>query len=482
MARVFSTLCSSKNWRGTLPGLARTFESICSHPYRSSYGKMGNSSRGMASEVEVVIVGAARTPFGGFQGGLSSMGACKLGSIAIIGALQKARVKAEAVQEVILGNVLSAGLGQAPAKQAALGAGLPPSTICTTVNKVCSSGMKAIMLGAQSIALGINDVVVAGGMESMSNAPFLIQRGLSSRKVGPLSLQDSLEWDGLWDPHKHRHMGNIADSSAKEMSISRDDQDDYAIESYQRAVNAQMTGVLATEIVPVEISGKKGRQSTVVTLDEGCSTFDPEKLRNLVPAFDAGGTITAANSSSISDGAVAMVLTSSQYAQQNGLTVLASIRGYADAEQAPEKFPTSPAKAIPRALARAGLDLKDVSIFEINEAFSVVALANNRLLGLDGEDVNLNGGAVSLGHPIGASGARIVLSLITALAIKGKNIGVAAVCNGGGGASAIVLERCSSYRLEQLGHHSWGVVQAVQRKEVEDGEKVLKTDGGTEGQ
>lgn len=417
--------------------------------------KDGESSRrrpGGGGLKEVVVVGAKRTPVGGFQGGLASLSAVELGSLAIRAAVQDATIKPEQIQEVYMGNVYSAGLGQAPARQAALGAGLSPSCVCTTVNKVCSSGMKAVMLGAQSIMLGFNDVVVAGGMESMSNTPFLLPRRRPPKHLGDLTTLDSLVLDGLWDPHKDIHMGDIGDNCAEEMRISRADQDEHAIQSYERAVAAQTTGVLAREIVPVTILGKKGKE-IVVSQDEEPLKFDPDKMRDLSPAFKPDGTITAGNSSSINDGAAVLILASAEFAEKEGLKVLAKIRGFGDAEQSPEKFPTSPAVAIPRAVSHAGLHLKDIDLFEINEAFSVVDIANQQLLGLSSDQVNIHGGAVSLGHPIGASGARIIMSLINGLASNNLNLGVAAVCNGGGGASAIVLERGENHSF-QVGKRS----------------------------
>lgn len=403
---------------------------------------------------DVVVVAARRTPIGAFQGSLASFSAPRLGSIAIQAVLQNAKLEPELLQEVYMGNVLSAGLGQAPARQAALGAGLSPSSVCTTVNKVCASGMKAVMLGAQSIMLGMRDVVLAGGMESMSNAPYLLGRVRSAKALGDYSLKDSLQLDGLTDSSKGLSMGLIAEMCAIEMGISREEQDEHAIRSYERAAAAQATGIFKAEVVPVSIPGKMGKQAEVMDLDEECSKFDPDKLESLLPAFKADGTITAGNASSISDGAAALLLTSAEFAEKMKLPVLARIRGFCDAEQAPEKFPTSPSLAIPLALQQAGLHLKDVDLFEINEAFSVVDLANQKLLGLSPEHVNVHGGAVSLGHPIGASGARIIISLITSLALKDLKIGVAAVCNGGGGASAIVIEREKAYRVyeHEFGH------------------------------
>ncbi|KAH9565733.1 hypothetical protein CY35_04G092900 [Sphagnum magellanicum] len=356
-------------------------------------------------------------------------------------------MQADQVQEVYMGNVLSAGLGQAPARQAALGAGLSSSTICTTINKVCASGMKAVMLGAQSIMLGINQVVCVGGMESMSNAPFYLPASTSLKTLGHLQLKSSMLHDGLWDPTKDMSMGSCAELCAEEMKISRGAQDDHAIASYERAARAQALGITKAEIVPVTLEGRKGQGPTVVSQDEECYKFDPEKLRKLRPVFKENGTITAGNSSSISDGAAVLLLTSAAYAEQQELPIMARICGFGDAAQSPEKYPTSPALAIPQALKHAGLSKNDISLFEINEAFSVVDLANGQLLGLGREQINIHGGAVSLGHPIGASGARIIISLLTGLAIQDQKFGAASVCNGGGGASAIVLERDPSYRL-----------------------------------
>eukprot|EP00271_Cylindrocystis_brebissonii_P011207 TRINITY_DN2810_c0_g1_i2.p1 TRINITY_DN2810_c0_g1~~TRINITY_DN2810_c0_g1_i2.p1 ORF type:complete len:340 (+),score=73.32 TRINITY_DN2810_c0_g1_i2:377-1396(+) len=309
------------------------------------------------------------------------------------------------------------------------------------------------MLGAQEIALGLHQVVVAGGMESMSNAPYLLERGAGGggKKLGALLMKDHLEWDGLWDPVKESSMGGFAEAVASQMRFSRDDQDEFAIQSYERAIKAQATGILATEIVPVELpsGGKKKKTATptLVSEDEEPSRFDPDKMSLLRGAFVDEGTVTAGNASAISDGASALVLTSGSYAREHGLPILAHIAGFGDAEQVSDRFPTSPALAIPKALASAQLSLKDVDLFEINEAFSVVVMANAQLLGLDHDDINIHGGSVSLGHPIGSSGARIIIALLTALAVRGTNLGVAAVCNGGGGASAVVLEREPAFRL-----------------------------------
>ncbi|KAI5077276.1 hypothetical protein GOP47_0007100 [Adiantum capillus-veneris] len=321
---------------------------------------------------QVCVVAARRTPIGAFQGSLASLSATRLGSIAIKGALEDAKIQSKFIEEVYMGNVLSGGLGQAPARQAALEAGLLPSAVCTTVNKVCSSGMKAVMLGAQAIMLGLREVVVAGGMESMSNAPFLLPRVRSTKHLGDFNLIDSLVHDGLKDPLKNVSMGIFAEMCAEDMRISRSDQDDHAIKSFERATAAQATGLFKTEIVPVTVSGNKGKQINVVDFDEECSKFDPDKLENLPPVFKSNGTITAGNASSISDGAAALLLTSTMFAEKHGLPILAYIRGFSDAEQAPEKFPTSPSLAIPLALQQAGLHLKDIDLFEINEAFSNV--------------------------------------------------------------------------------------------------------------
>ncbi|KAJ1697815.1 hypothetical protein LUZ63_006327 [Rhynchospora breviuscula] len=390
---------------------------------------------------DVCIVGVARTPMGGFLGALSSLPATKLGSLAIEGALNMANVDPTLVQEVFFGNVLSANLGQAPARQAALGAGIPNTVVCTTVNKVCASGTKAAMLASQSIQLGINDVVVAGGMESMSNAPKYIADARKGSRFGHDTLVDGMLKDGLWDVYTDCAMGNCAELCADNHSITREEQDNFAVQSNERGIAARDNGAFAWEIVPVEVSAGRGKPPVVVDKDEGLAKFDPVKLRKLRPSFkENGGTVTAGNASSISDGAAALVLVSGEKALQLGLKVIAKITGYADAAQAPELFTTSPALAIPKALSNAGLNASQVDFYEINEAFSVVALANQKLLGLPSEKVNVHGGAVSLGHPLGCSGARILVTLLGVLKAKYGKVGVAAVCNGGGGASALVLE------------------------------------------
>lgn len=390
---------------------------------------------------DVCIVGVARTPMGGFLGTLSSLPATKLGSIAIEAALKRANVDPSSVQEVFFGNVLSANLGQAPARQAALGAGIPNSVICTTINKVCASGMKATMLAAQSIQLGINEVVVAGGMESMSNVPKYLAEARKGSRLGHDSLVDGMLKDGLWDVYNDYGMGVCAEICAEQHSITREEQDNYAVQSFERGIAAQDSGAFAWEIVPVEVSGGRGKPSTVVDKDEGLGKFDPAKLRKLRPSFkESGGSVTAGNASSISDGAAALVLVSGEKARKLGLQVIAKITGYADAAQSPELFTTAPALAIPKAVANAGLEASQVDYYEINEAFAVVALANQKLLGINSEKINVHGGAVALGHPLGCSGARIIATLLGVLKQKNGKHGVSGVCNGGGGASALVVE------------------------------------------
>lgn len=390
---------------------------------------------------DVCIVGVARTPMGGFLNSLSSFTATKLGSIAIQCALQRANIDPSLVQEVFFGNVLSANLGQAPARQAALGAGIPNSVICTTINKVCASGMKATMLAAQTIQLGINDVVVAGGMESMSNAPKYLADARKGSRLGHDTIVDGMMKDGLWDVYNDFGMGVCAEICADQHSITRDDQDSYAIQSFERGIAAQNSGHFSWEVVPVEVSGGRGKPSTIVDKDDGLGKFDAAKLRKLRPSFkENGGSVTAGNASSISDGAAALVLMSGEKALKLRLQVIAKIRGYADAAQAPELFTTAPALAIPKAISNAGLEASQVDFYEINEAFSVVALANQKLLGLNPQKVNAHGGAVSLGHPLGCSGARILVTLLGVLKHKNGKYGVAGICNGGGGASALVLE------------------------------------------
>ena len=389
---------------------------------------------------EVYIVSAIRTPIGSFGGSLVSVSAIKLGSIAVKGALQKINLDPKTIQEVFFGNVISAGLGQAPATQVAVGAGLGYEIPCTLVNKVCASGMKAIMLGAQSIMLGQNDVVVAGGTESMSNIPFYLMKARYGYKYGNGELIDGLTYDGLTDVYNHCAMGVCADNTAKEMNISRQDQDNYAINSYKRSAAAWAAGKFKDEIIPVEIAGKKG-DVTFFAEDEEFKNVNFEKIPGLKPVFTKDGTVTAANASTINDGAAAVVLMSKEKAQELGIKPIAKILGFADAAQDPMWFTTTPSIAIPKAIKAAGIDKKDVSFYEINEAFSAVAIANNIKLGLDPAKVNINGGAVALGHPLGASGARITMTLANVLKQNNASIGVAGICNGGGGASAIVIER-----------------------------------------
>ncbi|KAL3141015.1 Acetyl-CoA acetyltransferase, cytosolic [Trebouxia sp. C0010 RCD-2024] len=408
---------------------------------------------------DVCIVGAVRTPFGAFQGSLASVPATHLGGVAIKAALERAGLDPSHVQEVIMGNVISAGLGQAPARQAALGAGLAPSTICSTINKVCASGMKAVMLAAQSIQTGTHDVVVAGGMESMSNVPYYLPIARSGYRLGHGAVVDGLIQDGLWDPHVNQHMGECAEACAKAYSITRAQQDDHAVESFRRATEAAMSGATGMEVAPVQVPGKKGTASSPVMTDDALLKVNPEKLRLLAPAFvKEGGTVTPGNSSIIADGAAALVLVSAERASKLGLRVLAHIRGYADAAQEPQLFPTSPALAVPAALARAQMQQSEVDYWEINQAFSVVDLVNQQLLGLDPSRVNVHGGATALGHPIGASGAAIIVRLLTVLERHNGKSGVAAICNGGGGASAVVLQRTytaaeGNKTIASCGHH-----------------------------
>lgn len=387
---------------------------------------------------EVYIVSAVRTPIGSFGCALSSFTATQLGAEAIKGAVSKAGIAPQDVDEVLMGNVLSANLGQAPARQAALFAGLPDTVQCTTVNKVCSSGLKTVMFGAQSIMLGDNDVVVAGGMESMSNAPHYISSVRKGMKLGHGQLVDGMIKDGLWDVYHDYHMGNAADNTARVKGISREAQDALAVESYRRAAKAVMEGKFKPEIVPVEQKTKKG--ITLIEEDEEYKNVNFDKIPELKPVFSKEGTVTAANASTINDGAAALVLMSGEKAQQLGLKPLARIIGYADAEQAPEWFTTSPSKAIPKAIAKAGLTLDQIDFFEINEAFAVVSIAAMQDLNLDPAKVNIWGSGVSLGHPLGATGARILVTLVNILHQNNARYGVAGLCNGGGGASSVVIE------------------------------------------
>jgi acetyl-CoA C-acetyltransferase len=387
---------------------------------------------------EVYIISAVRTPIGSFGGSLSAMTASQLGATAIKAAVQRAGINPEQVQEVFMGNVLSANVGQAPATQAAKFAGLPDIP-ATTINKVCASGTKAIMFAAQSIALGQNDIVVAGGMESMSNVPYYLDKARNGYRLGDGKIIDGLVKDGLWDVYNDYHMGSAAELCATDCNISREEQDAYAIESYKRAQAAQSENKFKNEIAAVEIKDRKGEIS-VIENDEEVNAVKFDKIPSLKAVFKKDGTVTAANASTLNDGAAALVLMSKEKAEELGLKPLARIISYADAQQAPEWFTTTPSKAIPIALERAGIQKSDVDYFEINEAFSVVSLANNKILKLDPSRVNVNGGAVSMGHPLGASGARIVVTLINVLKQNNAKIGVAAICNGGGGASAMVIE------------------------------------------
>ena len=387
---------------------------------------------------EVYIVGAARTPMGSFMGSLSSVPAPQLGAVAIKGAIEKAGVSADQIEEVFMGNVLQAGLGQAPARQASMAAGIPNHTPCTTVNKVCSSGMKSIMMGAQSIIAGDNDIVVAGGMENMSSVPHYMDARLG-KKFGDVRMADGMLKDGLIDVYNKTHMGNCAELCAREIGFSREEQDAFAIESYTRAAKAWEAGNFSNEVVPVSVPQRKG-DPVVISEDEEYKNVRMDKIPNLRPAFDKEGTVTAANASTLNDGASAVVLMSKKKMEELGLKPLARIVSYADAAQEPEWFTTAPSKALPKALKKAGLSNDDIHFWELNEAFSVVGLANNKELGLDASKVNVNGGAVAIGHPLGSSGSRIVITLLNVLKQNGGKYGAAGICNGGGGASAIIIE------------------------------------------
>ncbi|WP_242205243.1 acetyl-CoA C-acyltransferase [Aestuariivivens insulae] len=388
---------------------------------------------------DVVIVSAIRTPIGSFLGGLSTVPAPVLGATAIKGALEKINLNPEMVDEVIMGQVVQAGSGQAPARQAAIKAGIPNTVPCTTVNKVCASGMKAVMQAAQAIMLGDADVVVAGGMENMSLIPHYLH-ARNGNKFGPISLIDGMQKDGLVDAYDQNAMGVCADACALEYNFSREEQDAYAVQSYKRSAEAWQTGKFNNEIVPVEVPQRRG-ESILVAEDEEYKNVKLDKIPQLRPAFTKEGTVTAANASTINDGAGVMVLMSKDKAESLGLKPLATIKGYADAAQEPKWFTTAPAKALPKALDKAGITLKDVDYFEFNEAFSVVGLANMKILGLNDNNVNVNGGAVSLGHPLGCSGVRILITLLNVLEQNNAKIGAAAICNGGGGASAVIIER-----------------------------------------
>ena len=387
----------------------------------------------------VVIVSAVRTPIGSFMGGLSTVTAPKLGAVAIKGALEKIQLDPNLVDEVFMGNVVQAGVGQAPARQAALFAGLSEKVTCTTVNKVCASGMKAVMFGAQAIACGDAEIVVAGGMENMSLIPHYVQMR-NGTKFGPTTMVDGMQKDGLTDAYDNNAMGVCADLCATEYNISREEQDNFAIQSYERSAKAWEAGKFDSEIVPVAVPQRKG-DPIIVSKDEEYTNVKLDKIPSLNAVFTKDGTVTAANASTINDGAAAVILMSEEKAIALGLKPLAYIKSYADAAQEPKWFTTSPAKALPKALDKAGISIDDVDYFEFNEAFAVVGLANSKILGLDNDKVNVNGGAVSLGHPLGCSGVRIIVTLINVLEQNNAKIGAAAICNGGGGASAIVIER-----------------------------------------
>jgi acetyl-CoA C-acetyltransferase len=388
---------------------------------------------------EVVIVAAARTPIGSFMGSLSTIPAPQLGAVAIRGALNKINLDPSLVDEVLMGHVVQSGAGQAPARQAAIFAGIPNTVPCTTVNKVCSSGMKAVMQGAQAIATGDAEIVVAGGMENMSLIPHYYH-ARSAAKFGAVTMEDGMQKDGLVDAYNKEAMGVCADACATEYEFSREDQDNFAIESYRRSSEAWDSGKFDNEVVPVEVPQRRG-EPIVVSKDEEYTNVRMEKIPQLRPAFSKDGTVTAANASTINDGAAALVLMSREKAENLNLKPLATIKSFADAAQEPEWFTTAPAKALPKALAKANIGIEDVDFFEFNEAFSVVGLANMKILGLSNKQVNVNGGAVSLGHPLGCSGARILVTLLGVLEQNNAKLGAAAICNGGGGASAMILER-----------------------------------------
>ncbi len=388
---------------------------------------------------EVYIISAVRTPLGSFGGSLASVPATKLGAIAIKGALEKAKVNANEVQEVFMGSVMQANLGQAPARQAAIFAGIPNTVVCTTVNKVCASGMKAVMLGAQSIICGDADVVVAGGMENMSQVPFYSENMRWGNKYGNVTMIDGLAKDGLTDVYHNYPMGTAADLCSKENNISREEQDAFAIESYTRSQKAWAAGKFNDEIVPVEIPQRKG-DPIIFKEDEEYKNVRFDKIPELKGAFSKDGTATAANSSTMNDGAAALVLMSKEKAEKLGLKPIAILRGYADAAHAPEWFTTAPSLAVPLAISKAGLTVDDINYFELNEAFSTVGIINIQKMKLDANKVNVNGGAVSLGHPLGCSGARIIVTLIHVLKQNNAKYGAAGICNGGGGASAVVVE------------------------------------------
>jgi acetyl-CoA C-acetyltransferase len=387
---------------------------------------------------EVVIVSVARTPIGSFMGSLSNIPAPKLGAIAIKGALDKINLNPDLIDEVFMGNVVSAGVGQAPARQAAIFAGIPDTVPCTTINKVCASGMKSVMLAAQSISLGDTEIVVAGGMENMSSIPHYLH-GRQGTKFGPTTLEDGMQKDGLVDAYDKVAMGVCADACATKYGFSREDQDAYAIQSYQRSSEAWKSGKFSDEIIPVEIPQRRGAP-ILMTEDEEYKNVKMDKIPSLRAAFSKEGTVTAANASTINDGGAALILMSTEKALELKLTPIAKIKSFADAAHEPEWFTTAPSKAIPKALSKANITIDDVDYFELNEAFSVVGLANMKILNIKNERVNVNGGAVSLGHPLGVSGARIIIALTSILKQNNAKIGAAGICNGGGGASAMIIE------------------------------------------
>ena len=388
---------------------------------------------------KVVIVSAVRTPIGSFMGSLSPLSATKLGAIAIKGALDKINLDATLVQEVYMGNVVQAGVGQAPARQAAISAGIPDTVPCTTINKVCASGMKAVINAAQTIALGDADVVIAGGMESMSNIPHYLHMR-NGHKFGPKSMEDGMQIDGLIDAYDNNAMGVSADLCASEYKLTREEQDNYSIQSYNRSAKAWADGKFNEEVIPVEIPQRRG-EPIVFSEDEEYKNVRMEKIPTLRPVFTKDGTVTAANASTINDGAGAMILMSEEKANELNLTPLATIISYADAAQEPQQFITAPSKALPKALDKANISIYDVDYFEFNEAFAVAGLSNIKILGLNDSNINVNGGAISLGHPLGCSGVRILITLINVLKQNDAKIGAAAICNGGGGASAMIIER-----------------------------------------
>ena len=393
------------------------------------------------NNTKIVIVSAVRTPIGSFMGGLSSVPAPQLGAIAIQGALAKIKLDPKLIDEVFMGNVVQAGVGQAPARQAAILAGLPNTVACTTVNKVCASGMKALMLGAQAIKSGDAEIVVVGGMENMSLIPHYVHLR-NGYKFGPASMIDGMQKDGLVDAYDNNAMGVCADLCASEYNISREAQDNFAIQSYERSAKAWAEGKFDNEIVPVAVPQRRG-EPIVISKDEEFTNVKLDKIPGLNAVFTKDGTVTAANASTINDGAAAMIIMSEEKANSLGLKPLAYVRGYADAAQEPKWFTTAPAKALPKALDKAGISISEVDFFEFNEAFAVVGLANAQILGLNESKINVNGGAVSLGHPLGCSGARIIVTLLNVLQQNNSKIGAAAICNGGGGASAVVIERAS---------------------------------------